>query len=232
MENWDRTNSRADGDTFCKRWRDSETVETMLKKLEDRFKLPRGTLVLWCPEGKSGMKLVRVNVTWEQAGGWHNPVELRSDDVEQQFQGVHDRVATIEKQYLDLWTLWVGMHPDHLNDAPAVIDALSSEFQIACDAVFLETYAKNRLSGFAEAAKTYETLQGTLLTDYVPEVSTRLLAIAARDKTKVDAAVVGETLYSVSSEKRAQAVRKKKRSKKGQPELFSLDQADRSEEDK
>lgn len=231
MEDWDRTNSRADGDTFCTRWRGAESVETMLNRVEDRFNLPRGTLVLWCPDVKSGMKLVHVNVTWEQAGGWHNPVELRSDDVKQQFQGVHDRVATIEKQYLDLWTLWVGMHPDHLKQAPAVIDALSNEFQIACDPVFIETYAKTRLPGFAKAAKIYGTLQDTLRTDYLPDVDARLQAIAAREETEVDAAVVGEAIHSVSSEKRTPDTRKTKRREQDQPGLFGSDQPDRKKAD-
>ena len=228
MENWNRTISRTDDDTFCKRWRDANLVSTMLNKVEDRFNLPRGTLVLWCPEGKSGMKLVRVNVTWEQAGSWRNPVELRSEEVKQQFQGVHDRVETIERQYLDLWTLWVGMQPDHLDLAPAVIDALSSEFQIACDPVFIETYAKTRLPGFAKAAKTYDTLQGTLRTDYIPEVSTRLQKIAAREgEPVVDAAMIGEALHSVTSEKRTSATRKPKSKAQDEPGLFSSDEAGR-----
>ena len=231
MEDWDRTQSRADSVSFCAQWRDGRAVEAILNRVEDRFKLPRGTLVLWCPEGKSSMKLVRVNVTWEQAGGWHNPVELRSDDVERQFPGVHDRVATIEKQYLDLWTLWIGMQPDHLARAPAVIDALSSEFQIACDPVFIETYAKTRLPGFAKSAKAYETLQGTLRTEFIPEVSNRLMGLAAREGTEVDAAVVGEAIHAVSTEKRTSGTRRVKRGDQEHPGLFTSDQPNRKRAD-
>jgi hypothetical protein len=231
MENWDRNNSRSTADSFCSKWRRIETANDMLNKIEDKFKLPRGSLVLWCPDGRSGMKLVRVNVTWEQGGGWHNPVELRSPEVEHQFQGVHDRVKTIERQYLDLWTLWVSMHPDQLSSAPAVIDALADEFGVECDPVFLDTYARNRLPGFDKAAKTYETLKGTLRDDFIPEVSRRVNAIAARDGTEVDATVVGEAIHSVSTERRAAGTRKSKRKAQDEPSLFDPDSVARRNDD-
>lgn len=193
----------------------------MLNKIEDKFKLPRGTLVLWCPDDRSGMKLVRVNVTWEQADGWHNPVELRSPEVKQQFKGVHDRVETIEKQYLDLWNLWIGMHPEYLSHAPAVIDALTTEFGIECDPVFLNTYAITRLPGFAKADKTYKTLKGTLRDDYIPDVSERLTAIAARNGTEVDASIVREAIHSVSVERRSVKTRKPKQNSQIQSGLFN-----------
>jgi hypothetical protein len=231
MEDWDRTKSRTDADTFCARWRNPERLENLLGEIEDRFHLPRGTLVLWCPEGKSGMKLVSVNVTWEQTGGWHNPVELRSENVRRQFPGVHERVAAIEKQYLDLWTLWVGMNPDHISQAPAVADALSNELQIGCDPVFLDTYAKTRLPGFAESARIYETLQGTWRTKFMPEVSQRVMAVAAREETPVDASVIGEAIHAVSSEKRSHVKQTTRRKDRDHPELFEPHEQKRKKTD-
>ncbi len=201
-DEWDRNKSKTDDDVFSARWRHSSNVEALLTGIEERFRLPRGSLVLWCPDGKSGMKLARVNVVWEQPGGWHTPVELRSEQVLRQFPGVHDRVETIEKQYFDLWTFWVAIDPDQIAKAPAVIDALSTELEIECDPVFIETYAKTRLPGFAEAASLHGKLDSTWRNELMPAVSRRVTDIAARPGTPVDAAVITEAIHAVSAERR------------------------------
>lgn len=202
MEEWDRSKSKNVDDSFCARWRNGLRVEEMLSIIEDRFNLPRGTLVLWCPDGRSGMKLVGANVVWDQSGTIHPPVELRSDEVHRQFPAVHDRVETIEKQYLGLWTFWVGIHPEHVREAPSIIAALSSELDIECDPVFIETYAKTRLEGFAESAKLQETLEDTWQTEFMPEVSQKILDVAARPGGEVDSSVITETIHAVSTQKR------------------------------
>jgi len=232
MVEWDKSMSSTDADTFCAKWRDSHTVEQMLTKIEDRFGLPRGALVLWCPDGKSGMKLVRVNVTWEQPGGWHSPVELRSDDVKRQFPGVHERVATIEHQYLDLWTFWIGMHPEHVTQAPAVIDALEGELQIKCDSVFIKTYATPHLPGFAKAARTYGTVDNTWRTKFAPEVSKRASGIAARENAVVDESTVGEAIHSVSEEERKVTKEGPRRKETKQPDLLNLAEQEEKNETK
>jgi hypothetical protein len=219
MDEWDRSNSKTDADSFCTRWRAPKAIEHLLSTIEDRFSLPRGSLVLWCPEVKSGMKLAKVNVVWEQSGGWRIPVELRSEQVQRQFPGVHNRVETIEKQYLDLWTFWVGIHPEQISKSPAVVDALSSELGIACDPVFIETYAKTRLAGFAPAANLYGKLDGTWRTQVMPAVSQQLLNIAARPGTEVDASVVTEAIHDVSGKRRPSTKKQAEKKKPEQPTL-------------
>jgi hypothetical protein len=219
MEEWDRNKSKNDNDTFCARWRNGPMIEETLGKIEDRFSLPRGALVLWCPEGRSGMKLVEVNVTWDQPGGIHPPVKLRSEDVRRQFPAVHRRVETIERQYLGLWTFWVGIHPEYIRAAPGVIAALSSELGIECDPVFIETYAKTRLAGFAESAKLQATLEDTWQEEVMPEVSQRILDVAARPGGEVDSAVITETIHAVSAQKRQTTKKAEKRGTSLQPKL-------------
>jgi HD superfamily phosphohydrolase len=224
MLEWDRNKSQNDDDLFCTRWRNGPRVEEMLSKVEDRFNLPRGTLVLWCPEGRSGMKLVDVNVVWDQPGGIHPPVKLRSEEVHRQFPAVHDRVETIENQYLGLWTFWIGIHPEHIRKAPGVIAALSSEIGIECDPVFVETYAKTRLEGFAESAELQATLEDTWQTELMPEVSQKILDVAARPGGEVDSSVVTETIHAVSDQKRQTMKRTEKRGTSKQPRLPGVDE--------
>ena len=224
MEEWNRKKSKDDNDTFCARWRNGPMIEETLAKIEDRFNLPRGTLVLWCPEGRSGMKLVEVNVAWDQPGGIHPPVKLRSEDVQRQFPAVHRRVETIERQYLGLWTFWVGIHPEHIRDAPGVIAALSSELEIECDPVFIETYAKTRLEGFAESARLQATLEDTWQAEVMPEVSQKILDVAARPGGEVDSAVITEAIHAVSAQKRQTTKKTEKRRTSEQPKLPGVDE--------
>jgi hypothetical protein len=152
----------------------------------------------------------------------HVPVELRSEDVLRQFPGVHERVETIEKQYLDLWTFWIGIHPDYIRLAPSVVDAMSSELEIECDPVFIETYAKTRLPGFSDAARTHKTMDDTWQKQFMPAVSHRLMDVAARPGSAVDSAVVADAIHSVAEEKRIATKSKGARKQADQPELPQL----------
>lgn len=232
MEEWNRKKSNGEHDTFCAKWRDGERVEELLTKIEERFGIPYGSLVLWCPEGKSGMKLVKAHVTWEQGAGWHEPVELRSEAVKHQYAGVHERVQTIERQYLDLWTFWIAIHPDQLQSAPAIIDALSAELDIACDSTFVDTYAKARLAGFAESSTLHESLEDAWRTDVMPKASRRMRDIAARPGTAIDKAVVKETIHEVSTSEEAPRKSPSKRTRSEQTELLELEGQSKEESEK
>ncbi len=204
MDTWDRSKGKNDHDKFCSRWRNGQNVENLLSKVEDRFDLPRGSLVLWCPDIESGMKLVKVNVVWDQSGGeLHQPVELRSEDVKKQFPRVHERVQAIENQYFDLWTFWIGIHPEYIKNAPGVVAALSSELEIECDPVFLETYAKKRLPGFAESADIQNIIDGTWQKEIMPETTSMVLKMAARQGSQVNKSVITEAIHAVSNKKKS-----------------------------
>ncbi len=157
-DSWDE--SRTSG-AFCKKWRDGQAVEELLQYVEDAHDLPRGSLVLWCPEGRAGMKLARAQVVWDSAEGVKGPAELRSDPVKSQFPGVHRRVDTIEQQYLDLWTFWVCLDRRFVAHAAAVVDTLQNQIGLACDPVFVETYLKT-LPGFAERTDRGKAVRATL----------------------------------------------------------------------
>lgn len=222
MEDWDRRHSKGDADSFCAQSRNSQIIENKLKHIERKFELPYGSLVLWCPEGKSGMKLVKSNVVWEQSGGWHDPVELRSPDLRRQFPGVYARVDTIEQQYLDLWTFWVAIHPDFISAAPAVIDELSDQFKIECDEVFLETYAKTRLKDFEEYAKMHDGIKNTFK-DHLPGVTKIVYDLAARPGSEIDSSVITEAIHEVSDQKRKIIKKDEKPKKPEQSGIFDKD---------
>lgn len=203
MEDWDRENSRTENDSFCIKWRESSAIEELLSKVEDKHRLKRGSLVLWCPEGKSGMKLVKAHVVWQQSGGLHEPVELNSKAVKQQFPGVHKRVMTIQDQYKDLWTFWVGIHPDLIEEAPNVIDSLSTELGIKCDSVFIKTYLGQN-PRFETAAKVHNQVNEALK-EYLPDVSRRVTKKAALEADQSpDKSLINETIHELSLEKRNQ----------------------------
>ncbi len=150
-ESWDHAMGV---NAFCARWRDGGLVEQALSEAEDRHDLPRGSLVVWCPEAKAGMKLARVKVVWESAGGWKGPVELREETVANQFQGVGKRVRTIEEQYQDLWTFWIALDREYADRAASVVKTLGDLVGIGCDPTFVETYLQLHPEYAAGAART------------------------------------------------------------------------------
>lgn len=233
MESWNRRNSQSDDDKFDVKWRDTETIEELLVNIEDRLDLQRGSLVLWCPEGKSGMKLVKANVIWQQSGGWHKPVVLRSQEVRDQFRRVYDRVETIENQYLDLWTFWVGINPEQMEKAPAVIDALARELGIDCDPVFIETYAKQN-PRFKDAAEIYEKVNGAWRTRYAPDVSRRVTEMTEEDAAleggSFDESLIDEAISEAASEKSGPVKKSKGKNSKDQLELDDTKAEEQSEE--
>jgi len=136
-ESWDHSRRQ---DAFCSKWRDPAEVAALLEQTEDTLDLPRGSLVMWCPQAKAGMKLARAKVVWDSADGLQGPIELRADRVKQQFPGVWKRVETIEDQYRDLWTFWIGLDRRFAHRAAAVVRSLEDQVGIRCDEVFEETY--------------------------------------------------------------------------------------------
>lgn len=174
-DGWD--DGRMQG-AFCEKWRDPAKVEELLTKVEKTHNLPVGTLVLWCPPGKAGMKLARAHVTWESADKVNGPFELRGDEVQQQYSGVGQRVKMIENQYLDLWTFWIAMDRAYISQAATVVKSLEELIGVDCDPVFKETYLHS-IPGYEEmdgkVREVSEKLQGL-----AGEVSERLAGQAAR----------------------------------------------------
>jgi len=218
---WDKRSK--ENDKFCTNWRNGQMVENLLRKIEERHELPLGSLVLWCPSAKSGMKLVRAMVIWEHADGWSKPVELRSEEVCNQFAGVWNRVHTVENQYQDLWTFWIGIHPDHTEKARAVVSSLENELGIECDRVFLDSYARTHLPGFGESSKLFDQIEDTWQDQFMPSVTSRLMDRAARSDASVDDVIISETIRSVAEEKATpkSKTKKKKRKDEKQDELFN-----------
>ncbi len=223
---WDKRSK--ENNKFCRTWREGKNVESLLRKIEDRHKLPRGALVLWCPKGKSGMKLVEAKVIWEHSDGWSEPVELRSEKVHSQFPGVWDRVQTIENQYQDLWTFWLAIHPEYVGKARTVIASLESELEIECDQVFLESYARSHLPGFGESSTLLHKVEGTWQDELMPAVTSRLLDRAARGDSDVDNTIITDTIRSVAEEKVKPTSKGKRKVKKDdvQTSLFEEKEQD------
>jgi HD superfamily phosphohydrolase len=156
---------------FCARWRDGAAASQLLESVEDRHQLPRGSLVLWCPDQVPGRKLIETQIVWETAAGLQGPRTLRTiGEVGAHFAGVAKRVETMEGQYSDLWTFWVAIDRDYAERTAEVVQTLEDELDVECDEVFRETYLKKKLAGFESRSKRLRDvgrvlggLQGTVL---------------------------------------------------------------------
>ncbi len=191
---WDEARSSG---AFCKKWRNGQNVENLLNSVEDAYKLPRGTLALWCPEGKAGMKLAKAQVVWESAEGLRGPRELRDQDVRLQFPGVAKRVETIENQYGDLWTFWIAIDRRYVNNAAGVIHMLQDYLGVGCDSVFSETYLR-QIPGYAERssmgraiAKVWQGIEPQV--EQILDNQAALDGVAHTDDTTIREAIKGAT---------------------------------------
>ncbi len=131
---------------FCSTWRKMDEVDRLLNEVEDENSLPRGSLVLWCANPKSGMKLVEVQVVWDNAQGLQGPKELRSDLVKKEFSEVKRRVERMEEKYLDLWKFWIAIDRDNLSSVAGVVSSLERRLKISCDRLFFQTLSN--IDGF------------------------------------------------------------------------------------
>jgi hypothetical protein len=192
-------------DSFCDRWRDGSKVEETLQQIESSLSLPRGTLVVWCPEELAGMKEVRARVIWETATGTHSDIELREIGKDQapQFAGIAQRVRTMEDQYSDLWTFWVAAHRDHLDKAADIVEKVEKATGIECDPVFRDTYLVAKVPGFERRASVLREVRD--VTNGVQrEVANRLMDKAARGEGQLlEPAVIEQTASTVYTERAA-----------------------------
>jgi HD superfamily phosphohydrolase len=162
---------------FISIWRDPEKVEEMLCSVEDELGLHRGDLVLWCSDAKSGMKAVKVNVTWQVQGHYTEPRQLR--DVSE-FSTVHQRVQAIEQQYGDLWCFWVAVDKQHTHRTSDIIQAIEKRVGISCDRLFKESRLQvSEGSPSVEEAGALEKMCNEFVADFVPAMMKALSTIEA-----------------------------------------------------
>lgn len=132
-------------ETFFDKWRRREEVEHLLSSIEDQITIPRGSLVLWCPDGNAGMKLAKSNVTWDQVSHQGSsmpspPLPLNNPAIAGIFPGIHSRVLAIQEQYRALWTFWVAVAPEFVHKSVAIRDLLKQALGVDCDPYFLKSH--------------------------------------------------------------------------------------------
>lgn len=167
---------------FITCWRDSDKVEAMLSSVEAELGLQKGALVLWCSDAKSGMKAVKVNVTWEIQGHYAEPRPLREV---KEFPTVHQRVQAIEQQYSDLWCFWVAVDKRYSTKSHDIAQAVERHVGLSCDRLFKESLYAN-LDMYQSDPESYAFNQ--LIYNLLP-VKERLAALEAPALNGKDSAI-------------------------------------------
>ena len=207
-DNWDASRRQ---NAFCEKWRDPAAVDELLRDLERTYRIPPGSVVLWCPEGKSGMKLVKAKVIYETTSGIQGPRALREiEEFGEHFRGVRDRVRTIEDVYRDLWSFWIAIDRQHIDRAPEIVETLEERLQIQCDLVFRDTYL-NKLPGFNERRKQLVDVKkaaATLLPDVMESVAQQ--SALSGGKAGAEEGVVLEAMKAAIEKRQPTKSRKKK----------------------
>lgn len=174
-ESWDAQRRDAEGASpFCDLWRKRTFVEEQLALVEKRAQIPTGSLALWCPPARASMKEAKALVIWNDGKKLAGPRELRDLKL---FPGVHERVEAIERQYLDLWTFWVGMDAGHLDKAAKVVDTLQEVTGIECDVNFTNTHLLE-YEGFEKNRESLSLIR-RIMAPTVSEAEANILGQAA-----------------------------------------------------
>lgn len=198
---------------FTDKWRNPQEVESLLCAVEDEVGVPRGSLILWCPEKKASMKQAEANVIWgSDETGWINPVKLNKKEVEDQFEGVHNRVTMIQKQYLDLWTFWIALDRKHIDKAAAVVRVIGEHMEITCDPSFSGT-SLVALPGYKENADINKQVR-KVMSEVEADVESSLLHKVALDgQSHLDKSAILTAVSQVSADKAKGSAPKAERTK-------------------
>jgi len=224
--NWD-TEHVAPG-KFCHNWRDGAKVEQMLRVVENENNLPIGSLVLWCPEGDAGMKLVKALVVWDavdEPDQLCEPALLR-DVSALLFPSVRARVKMIEDQYNDLWTFWVAIERSYIQQAVGVVRSLERHLgNIKCDSVFERTYLYNpeNFPDYQQQVEHREHVVAAFNTT-LPEIEARIYDQASADGNyHEDEATILSVIAQVADEKVITRRIEPREADSKQPSLFETD---------
>lgn len=111
--------------------------------VESALNLEPGSLILFCPSPKTALKEAKVMVIYDKvkeiiSNSTANPiaVELRSDELAEDYPEISERVRGLEKQYLSLWSFYGFIDPEKFGYAAGVKELLEREMGILSDPLF------------------------------------------------------------------------------------------------
>jgi len=114
--------------------------------VERTFSLEPGSIILYCPSPKAALKEARVMVIYDKVREAMSnesikplAVELRSDKLAEDYPSISERVSSIEKPYLSLWSLYGFLDPEKFGYAAGIKNLLQKKLGVHSDPL-LELY--------------------------------------------------------------------------------------------
>jgi len=118
--------------------------------IEETFGFEPGSIILFCPMPKAALKEARAMVVYDKVKDIMSnesvqpvAVELRGDDLAEDYPEISERVRNLEKQYLSLWSLYGFLDPEKFGYAAAVKNLLQEKLEVHSDPL-LELYLNEK----------------------------------------------------------------------------------------
>ena len=88
--------------------------------IEKHNKLPRGTILIYCPEWDMSLKEVRANIIWKG-----NKPRALDSIAEEENLSIPGEVAALKMKYRNLWNTYIFIHPQFYNKAFFIQESIS-----------------------------------------------------------------------------------------------------------
>ena len=124
---------------LCSRFRDPAKSAEFENDIEDQFKLPRGSIAIFCPDEKMNLKEAKVMVDL----GKTYVYPLNDDKFKDEYPKFWERVDQIESRYEELWYYYVFIEPDQFGKAALIQQYLYEKMEVKNDPL-LDLYLQDK----------------------------------------------------------------------------------------
>jgi HD superfamily phosphohydrolase len=157
---------------FCGRFRDPIHCTDFENQIENEFRLPRGSILIFCPEKDMNLKEAKVMVDW--AKGCVYP--LNHQKFKDEYPKFWERVDQIEEKYKELWAFYVFIEPDEFGKSALIQQYLYESLGVKSDPLldlYLQEKPQYQLSkNFAQiAARTSNEIKSNALDGLLQEAA-------------------------------------------------------------
>lgn len=136
--------------SLVEKYRSPSAREAVENLVETTFGLEPGSVILFCPLPKMALKEARVMVVYDKVhealnGPFGKPVavELRGEELAQDYPDISRRVLSLESQYLSLWSFYGFLDPEKFGYSAGIKSLLEELLDVKSDEL-LELYLNEK----------------------------------------------------------------------------------------
>ena len=177
--------------SLVEKYRSPVAREAVENLVETTFGLEPGSVILFCPLPKMALKEARVMVVYDKVQEALNgisvkpvAVELRGEELAQDYPDISRRVLSLENQYLSLWSFYGFLDPEKFGYSAGVKNLLEELVDVKSDKL-LELYL-NEKKQYQESKRIEQAQVDSRKTARAQVYSTVLEGVARGGSDSID----------------------------------------------